>query len=233
MQVQSCLERQIGIRAIAPGMSSVEDDIEMVRALLRHTGLKAANVADMIGVANTTINRFANGSARNRLARETVARLKEKFPDFPGFAKEPDLPTADPRQDYIAIEILPSYVGAGGGGNGDGDIAYGMVPRRLVVDELRASPKDLLLIEVRGDSMEPDFWHGDQILIDRRDRNPIQPGPFALWDGEAYVIKLVERVPGQRGVYRVFSVNERYSAYEIEDGEQVIMGRPVWFGRRL
>ena len=108
-----------------------------------------------------------------------------------------------------------------------------MVPRRLVVDELRASPKDLLLIEVRGDSMEPDFWHGDQILIDRRDRNPIQPGPFALWDGEAYVIKLVERVPGQRGVYRVFSVNERYSAYEIEDGEQVIMGRPVWFGRRL
>lgn len=233
MQVQSCLEPEIGIHAIPLAMNGIDEDIEMVQALLRHTGLRAANVAEMIGVANTTINRFANGSARNRLARETVAKLREAFPDFPGFAKEPDLPAADPRQDYIAIEILPSFVGAGGGGNGDGDTAYGMVPRRLVVDELRASPKDLLLIEVRGDSMEPDFWHGDQILIDRRDRNPLQPGPFALWDGEAYVIKLVERVPGKRGFYRVFSANERYSAYEIEDGEHVIMGRPVWFGRRL
>lgn len=233
MQVQTCLEHEIGIHAIARDMSGVEDDIEMVQSLLRFTGLRASNVADLIGVANTTINRFANGSAKNRLARETVARLREKFPDFPGFISDPDQPAIDPRRDYVPIEILPSYAGMGGGGTGDGQPEFGMVPRRMVEDELRAKPSDLLLIDVRGDSMSPDFHHGDQILVDRRDRNPIQPGPFALFDGDGYVIKLVERVPGRRGFYRVFSVNDRYSPYEIEESEQTIMGRPVWFGRRL
>lgn len=33
--------------------------------------------------------------------------------------------------------------------------------------------------------------HGDQILYDKRDRNPVQPGPFVLWDDDGYVMKLV------------------------------------------
>src|SRR3546814_3748103 len=55
-------------------------------------------------------------------------------------------------------------------------------------------PGDFVLITVRGDSMEPDFRHGDQLLCDKRDRSPAQPGPFAIWDGEwgEYVLKNVE-----------------------------------------
>src|SRR3546814_18999489 len=81
------------------------------------------------------------------------------------------------------------------------------------LDDLRAKPADLLLIDVRGDSMMPDFLHGDQILVDKRDRDPRQPGPFALWDGEGYVVKLVERVPQRKGWYRIFSANNRYTPY--------------------
>ena len=107
------------------------------------------------------------------------------------------------------------------------------MPRALIEDELRAKPSDLLLLEARGESMQPDFLHGDQILIDKRDRNPVQPGSFALWDGDGYVVKLVERVPRERGRYRIFSANNRFSSYEVEEEEIQIMGRPVWFGRRL
>ena len=121
----------------------------------------------------------------------------------------------------------------GGGGNGDGDRVTALLPRALIEDDLRAKPEDLLMIDVRGDSMEPDFHHGDQILVDRRDRNPAQPGVFALFDGDAYVVKLVERVPRQKGVYRVFSANARYTAAEYPEEEITIMGRPVWFARRL
>lgn len=134
---------------------------------------------------------------------------------------------------YLPVERLPSYAGAGGGGTGEGDIEHALVPRSLIEDELHARPADLLVIDVRGDSMEPIFQHGDQILIDRRDRNPAQPGPFALWDGDAYVVKLVERVPGKKGWYRIFSSNPRYTPYEVEEDEARFMGRPVWFGRRL
>jgi phage repressor protein C with HTH and peptisase S24 domain len=105
-----------------------------------------------------------------------------------------------------------------------------MLPRQLIVDELRAKPGDLVMIDVRGNSMEPLFFHGDQILVDKRDRNPVQPGPFALWDGDGYVIKNVER---QRGSYRIFSSNSLYSDLIVEPDTIEIMGRPVWYARRL
>src|SRR5690606_17985375 len=99
---------------------------------------------------------------------------------------------------YLPVERLPSYAGAGGGGSGEGDVEHALVPRSLIEDELHARPADLLIIDARGDSMEPLFPRGDRILIDRRARNPAQPGPFALWDGDAYVVKRVERVPARK-----------------------------------
>lgn len=214
-------------------MSSVESDIRLVRDLIQWTDSNANQVAKRIGVANTTLNRFANGSAKGRLHRDTIAKLRDAYPDFPGFEIEADLPTVTGGGDYLAVDVLPSYAGMGGGGTGEGDHQQALIPRSLVEDELRAKPEDLLLIEARGESMLPDFLHGDQILIDKRDNNPVQPGAFALWDGDGYVVKLVERVPRERGRYRIFSANDRFSAYEVDEEEIRIMGRPVWFGRRL
>lgn len=215
------------------GMTGVENDIELVRQLIAWTGTNAAQVAASIGKANTTINRFANGTATHRLARDTLTKLKETYPRFPGFAAEgSDAADFDDRA-YVDVSVLPSYGGMGGGGNGAGDRSVAKLPRRLIEDELRGKPADFELIDVRGDSMTPDFQHGDQILIDRRDRDPRQPGPFALWDEDGYVVKLVERIPQRRGWYRVFSANDRYSPYEVEETESIIMGRPVWFARRL
>lgn len=133
---------------------------------------------------------------------------------------------------YVGVEVLPTYAGAGGGGTGDGDAALAMLPRSLVEDELRAKPSDLLVINVRGDSMEPVFHHGDQLVIDRRDRNPIQPGPFALLYDDGYVVKNVEPIRRTKKL-RIFSSNPAYSPDEADPDEVTIMGRPVWFARRL
>lgn len=214
-------------------MATIDDDIRLVRDLVKWADSNVAQVAKRIGVANTTLNRFAKGNAQTRLHRDTVAKLRAAYPDFPGFEVEADLPAAFNRPDYLAVDILPSFAGMGGGGTGEGDHGQALIPRALIEDELRAKPSDVLLIEARGESMQPDFQHGDQILIDRRDTNPAQPGAFALWDGDAYVIKLIERVPQQPGRVRIFSANGRYSAYEVDADQVKIMGRPVWFGRRL
>lgn len=234
MQEQSCLARNFPRAGNASStMGTIEDDVRLIRDLVRWTDSNVNQIAKRIGVANTTLNRFAKGNATNRLHRDTIAKLRAEFPDFPGFEVEADLPPAYNNPDYLAVEVLPSFVGMGGGGNGDGDHGQALIPRALIEDELRAKPSDLLLIEARGQSMEPDFLHGDQILIDRRDCNPIQPGAFALWDGDGYVVKLVERVPREPGKLRIFSANNRYSAYDVDADQVRIMGRPVWFGRRL
>jgi len=214
-------------------MGSIDDDIKMVRELVQWAGTSVNQVAKRIGVANTTLNRFANGTAVTRISRDTLAKLRAEFPDFPGFESESDLPRGFDSPEYLPVALLPSYAGLGGGGNGEGDQGQVLVSRRMIEDELHAKANDLLMIEARGDSMAPDFLHGDQILIDCRDRNPVQPGAFCLWDGDGYVVKLIERAPMRSGIYRVFSANARFSAYEVQADEVQIMGRPVWLGRRL
>lgn len=233
MQVQSCFEANIGRFAMPPIMASVADDISLIQELVEWTGERPARIAAKIGAANTTINRFANGSATSRLHRDTMAKLREQYPEFPPFRVEADLPDDLDERTYVDIPVLPSFAGMGGGGTGEGDRQIAKLPRRLIEEELRGRATDFELIDVRGDSMQPDFQHGDQILIDKRDRDPRQPGPFALFDGDGYVVKLVERIPQRRGWYRIFSANERYTPYEIEETDTTIMGRPVWFARRL
>lgn len=131
---------------------------------------------------------------------------------------------------YVAVEVLPTFAGMGGGGTGDGDRKTTLLPRSLVEDDLRARAEDLLVIDLRGDSMVPDFFNGDRIVINRKDVNPVQPGPFALWDGDGYVVKNIER---RRGSLRIFSSNPKYTDWESDGSDIKIMGRPVWFARRL
>lgn len=207
----------------------VETDKELIEGLIEHTGLTATEVARKAGLAVTTLTRPLNKPVKHQLSKATIDKLRLAYPDF--WSKEPDFPEVDSKRAYLPVEIMPSFAGMGGGGTGEGDIEHALVPRTLVEDELRAKPEDLLVIEARGTSMKPDFEHGDQILIDKRDTNTAQPGAFALWDGDAYVVKMVERLPGGR--LRVFSRDKDLTPHEYEAEEVMIMGRPVWFGRRL
>ena len=197
-------------------------------------GLAQRTLAGKLDIAENKVSKIRAGERRisaseYRIASEWLDEVERRG----GFVDDPDLPVADPQRDYLPIPVLPSYAGMGGGGTGEGDLETALVPRSLVEDELKARPSDLMLLEARGQSMEPDFLHGDQLLIDLRDKNPVQPGAFALWDGDGYVVKLVERVPSKPGYYRIFSANQRFSSYEVDASEVRIMGRPVWFGRRL
>lgn len=108
------------------------------------------------------------------------------------------------------------------------------LPERLVRHELRAAPEDLRSMEVSGPSMSPMLESGDQILVDLRERTPSQPGIFALFDGIGITVKWVELLPftePQR--VRVSSENKRFKEWEGTLEEVHILGRVVWFARRL
>lgn len=216
------------------GIKSTQPEAVEVFERLAALDLTQRELAAALDIAENKVSKVRAGERQLTAGeyRTAIAWLDE-VERRGGYIERADLPEAPASTDYLPVEILPSFAGMGGGGSGEGDIEHALISRRLIVDELRASPSDLLLIEARGESMLPDFMHGDQILIDRRDCNPVQPGSFALWDGDGYVVKLVERVPMQRGRYRIFSANGRFSAYEVDEDEIKIMGRPVWFGRRL
>lgn len=136
--------------------------------------------------------------------------------------------------DVVSIRLLPNFVGMGGGGSDDGETGVVAFSRDLIERELRAEPEFLLAMVAEGNSMEPDFLGGDQILVDTRRRSLAQPGAFCLWDGDGHVIKYLERVSGSEPArVRVISRNGIYEASERLVDEINIVGRVVWFGRRI
>lgn len=216
----------------------------------------AAAAATALGVAVATYGQHENGlrgipatkaekyARRFRVAPEWLLYGRGEDPLSPSPAEAdrrrtqehigntPDLPDPPKQIDYVEVEVLPTHAGMGGGGTGDGDQRTALMPRSLVEAELHARAADLLLINVRGDSMEPRFENGDQLLIDRRDTNPRQPGPFALWYDDGYMVKNIEIIRST-GKLRVFSTNPVYSDDYCDPADVRIMGRPVWLGRRI
>lgn len=219
--------------------ASTMDGAGIIEALKR-LGVPHDRIAEAIGRDRTAATKMLAGKRSIKVTElEPLSRLIAEFEVAAGEAqivRRAD-PLADQLQDgaladYVPIEVLPTFAGMGGGGTGDDERRMALLPRALVEDELKASPSDLIVINVRGDSMEPDFYQGDQILADRRDTSPTQPGPFALWDGDGYVLKNVERIR-RTGKLRIFSSNSRYREDEVDPDDVRILGRPVWFARRV
>jgi AcrR family transcriptional regulator len=108
------------------------------------------------------------------------------------------------------------------------------LPSAYVQNELRIAQSAARIIEVVGDSMAPTLLAGDRVLIDTADQNPTPPGIFALFDGYGVIVKRLERVArADPPAIRVLSDNPHHSAYELSSDEVRIIGRVVWFGRRL
>lgn len=210
------------------------NDKALIQALVNWSGMSASKLATQARLSVSTLTRPLNHEVSFTLSKPTLNKLKARFPDFPGWKNEDaDQPDGDPDIAYVSVEVLPTYAGMGGGGTGEGEPEMALVPRYLVEQVFRGKPSDFVLIRVRGNSMEPTFHHDDELLVDKRDTSPTQPGPFAIWDAEwgEYLVKNVERLQG--GTVRLFPSNTEFSAVEVKHDETKILGRPVWFGRRL
>lgn len=100
--------------------------------------------------------------------------------------------------------------------------------------ELRASPQDLYLIRVTGDSMEPTLRSGDAILVDRRHTTPNREAIYVIRCGDALLVRRIQVLTS--GGIRLVSENPLYGPEEIapdQAGSMQIVGRVVWWIRRL
>jgi hypothetical protein len=133
-----------------------------------------------------------------------------------------------------ANALLPNFAGMGAGGSDEGDPGVVSFSRDLIERELRAPANSLLAMVAEGNSMEPEFRGGDQILVDTRRKSLAQPGAFCLWDGDGHVIKFLEKVPdSDPPKVRVISLNPLYQPHERLIEEINLVGRVVWFGRKI
>lgn len=70
-------------------------------------------------------------------------------------------------------------------------VARWQVPRDWVEQIPSPDGRDLYIFRVIGNSMAPDFPAKSRVLVNAADRLPSPPGPFVIYDGMSFVIKLV------------------------------------------
>lgn len=241
---------------MGPNMSSklsIDEIGARINAVSDYVGGKRA-LSHLTGIHETGLHRYIRGD--NLPSLEAIQRLAEgggvslnwllfgEGEMVPGaragsavagapLKKSPK--TVEP--DYAFIPVFEIRAGAGHGVVIDDEHVVDTLAfkRAWVRKELGASPADLVLIYVQGESMEPTLREGDVILLNRAAiSSPPREGIYALRIGNNLLVKRLQALPS--GVIQATSDNRAYGPLDLsseysENWE--IIGRVVWVGRRI
>ncbi|MCJ7664920.1 MAG: hypothetical protein MUO24_11860 [Desulfobacterales bacterium] len=132
--------------------------------------------------------------------------------------------------------VVPEVVLEDGAGMGVKGIEQGARERYAFRRQWLSSKgnvKDLVLMEVRGDSMDPTITDGDAVLIDCSKKQVVVGNMYALRTKNAVMVKRLQPIGAAR--IKVMSDNKLYDSYEIdlETGDIEIIGQVIWIGREL
>jgi len=201
-------------------------------------------VAHDIGVGVTKTIRDRNGipSAEKLVAIAAVVGRTVDWllgVDSTAMAEINEIKKSAPAEsdEFVYIPRYDVTASAGNGSYVDNESPrFSMAFRRYwVTNYLRTSPKDLSVITVKGDSMEPLLKAGDNILV-----NHAEAGK----DDGIYVLRLEDRIVVKRTLWKssskveIISENTAYPAFEFDgsaanDLDFEVIGRVVWYGRQI
>ena len=197
-------------------------------------GLSFADIARISGVSKDSVDKYAQGSVDNPRGNtlDKIAKALGVTKTWLLFGGDGE--SAQSEQNLM-IPLYGFKAGMGGGGVVIDENPSDFMPmNRAYLRSIRLETADLICIEVSGDSMSPTLTSGDQVLIDKHDRNPATGGIFALHDSDTLVVKRVEKIPASEPVMlRLISDNPNHSKYDVIADDTNIIGRVVWYSRRI
>lgn len=168
------------------------------------------------------------------LTGEGPERLPEA--DGVGPAGPPDAAALDSSL-YVYIPLY-NVVASGGDGSflDDEEVVDSLAfKREWVRNELRSNPKDLVLVQMTGESMEPTLGRDDVLLVNRRKEPARSDGIYLIRSGDALLVKRLQFLPD--GKLRVISDNPAYEPFTVdlasEESGVKILGRVVWAGKKI
>lgn len=197
------------------------------------------------GLERNFVNDILNGKKQS-VRGDNLAKLARGLEATPAevlsgeFTSEPDgdREVSQDRETDLMVAI-PEYdvrLSAGGGALVDEEkiIDYWQFSRRYLESELRVRASNLGVVTVDGDSMYPTLWSGDRVMVDLTETNPAKPGVYAIFDSDATVVKRIERVPASDPAEVVLiSDNKNHNQYRVPAELVTVIGRVVWFARRM
>lgn len=143
----------------------------------------------------------------------------------------------DPVQGHLeeffeTVPLAEARLSAGGGEVVQSELAWERYAfRRAWLRRITSSPKDMILMVVKGDSMEQTIQDGDMVMIDQGRRDIVPGKIFAIGAGDTVMIKRLEMTPDGR--VKVISDNKQYDPYIMDGKDLRVIGQVVWFAREL
>jgi phage repressor protein C with HTH and peptisase S24 domain len=224
---------------------SVEGVDAVLERMLIALGKPPGSYAQVFDVSENTIKTWKRRGAVSLKYLEGFARHHGVALDHllgREVQNEPDkLKVREERVPYGDAEFVtvPRYDVRGSAGHG------AVIHSEQIVDHLAfrgewvrnalgVSQKDLALISVKGDSMEPTLSNEDLILIDMRKGHIEDNAIYVLQHNGDLLVKRIQRKLD--GSLIVKSDNQRYDPeiLGVEAAERlIVVGRVVWSGRRM
>lgn len=206
---------------------------ELDRLAQKH-GEDYASLSRLVGRNPAYIQQYIKRGSPKHLPERERAILARFFGVDPRLLGAPD---DDPMPKPDGLRLVPKLAvgaSAGAGAWAEGEALAGRVGfdeawlRKLGVD-----PKQVSLIRVEGDSMQPVLNDGDDIMVDRGAAfQPLRDGIHVIRLDGALMVKRLARAPGGR--LSVLSDNPAYPSWPDRHPSEVeLVGRIVWVGRRL
>lgn len=214
---------------------NADDPRAVLDRLVQARGEDYSALSRLVGRNPAYIQQFIKRGSPKRLGERERSILAGYFRvDESTLGAPPRGTTPKVEAGLLAVPRLDVGAAAGAGGLAEDERTEAL----FAFDErwlrrLSASPQQLAIIRVEGDSMVPTLSHGDDIMVDSSD------GAERLRDG-IYVLRrdgvlLVKRLAcGARGSVAIVSDNPVYpTEHDVPVGEIDIVGRVLWTGRRL
>ncbi len=213
--------------------------IEILDRLCQATHTKSeAALANTLGISHQAIY---NAKTKQKVPHSWIMEVAKRFGasiDWIYFGK--DAPRTDQNviftskdDDIMMIPMVEARLSAGSGSlevDGESERSYAF---RMSFLLRKGNPKEMVLMRVAGDSMEPEIMDHDVVLIDQSKKNIIPGRIFAVGFEEAIYLKRIDMLPGK---IILKSSNLNYPSVELDIRGDMhdmfrVIGQVLWSGR--
>ena len=155
--------------------------------------------------------------------------------DADGPLPPPELPPWEPpsnMDEFSCVPLAEQFLSAGGG-------AYILSEERGIPHAFRKNwlhrktnnVNNLILIQVRGSSMEPTIKNGDVVMVDRGRQSLISDHIYAIGLDDTVLVKRIKRLGGDR--IKLSSDNPDHQPIHVSINNIRVVGQVVWLAREI
>ena len=181
-----------------------------------HPDKTKSGLAEALGLEPPAISKTLNGNRQIKAAEYVIMRR------YFGLPVDGEKALQAPKNSYL-IESLNQD----GFEDGEGFSDW-ILPASLLSERTEAQPEQVKIYQIQERVMEPEFKHGEHVLVDLSETNPSPPGVFVVSDGFGYLIRHCEFIPSSEPAeIKVSAADKSFQPQILELKEFKIIGRVI------